>query len=181
MAEFFLNWNNCISIFVKNAEKDNPIFKSKDFLKNIDNFSAFRWRILSVSVSIENWLDHAIEYLMFDEKNQSSYRFSSSILKSWMLTYFQKRKVFKDLCKNRDWEKSTHDKVVIWEIHKCIELRNNVAHWTIYYDWKDNAFYFVRIKWMQESSIKITETYILDTSKKLYSCINKLNTLLTDP
>lgn len=182
--EFFINWNNWISILVTNISQDEfietDICKNKEnpFYKNLDNISTFRWRILSTSISIENLIDYCIEFIIFDEKNDKTELFQKIFLKSSHLTFFGKWNILKELCKESSKTKAFYNKEIISSIQDVIELRNNIAHWYSKYDYKENKFYIEYIKNHKLHKDEINDIYILNNTNKVYWCINEINKLI---
>ena len=174
---FFWNWNNGDSILIKNWDKTNKYLKSKEFIKSVEAFSLFRGRILSISTSIENLLWYCIEYVLFDEKNNTTELFQKLFLKTTYLWFHWKRKIFKELLKESYKTKDYYDKKIITEIQKCIEFRNKLAHWMLLFDCDEKKFYL-------ESSLKeleymeISNDDIKIKSENFYNCINKINCLV---
>jgi len=180
MSRFFRNWNNGLSIAVTNIPKEDAYLKSKKFSDAVAHLCDFRWKIVSISISIENRLDWWIEYLLFEKKDLVTELFQSIMLQSNHLTFMSKWKIFKRLCKLKSGEKSIYDSNIIDKIHKAINLRNKLAHWAFYYDWQDKKFY---IEWFENDEIKnreLDDKFLSQSIQSLYDCINNLNSLLSD-
>ncbi len=180
---FFINWNNWISVLVENVSQEKfynskECYKYSIFITNLDNISTFRWRILSTSISIENLINYILEFIIFDEKNNSSELFQKYFLRTSNITFFSKWNILKELCKNNEKTKKYYDKEIIRSIQNAIEIRNIIAHWYIIYNFENKCFYIEYIKSGKIVKEEINNDYIEKNSKLVYNCINNINKLI---
>lgn len=178
--EFFMNWNNWVSVLIKNLNKLNTdkLTKDKSFIQSLENISNFRWNILSISTSIENLINLNIEFILFNVKDDSSELFQNLFLRTSNLTFFAKWNIFKEICKKSHKTKNNYNKEIISSIQKSIEIRNNIAHWYLYYDYKTKSFYIEYYKNNKIIKDLINDEYIKENTKELYNCINNINILI---
>ena len=99
-------------------------------------------------------------------------------LKSTTLWFHNKRKIFKELLKSSNKAKGFYDKSIITQIQNCIDIRNELAHWLLFFDSKQKIF-FVESYLKDELKIReITNKGIEEISWKFYKCINEINILV---
>ncbi len=176
MKSFFWNTPEWLSIFIKNSEDTDTFFDSPGFRDKVKKLVSVRGKILSICVSIEEYLDLALEFLIFDEHNNSSERFTKHIIQSGALTFYSKWKIFRNLCKERE-KKVTYDSDTIGKISKAKDIRNKFAHWTFMYDWNKKLFFLEYIKDYSTKKEKIDSIDFDQILESLYLCINTLSWL----
>lgn len=178
--EFFMNWNTWISVLIKNLDrwKANILTENKLFIKNLEDISNFRGNILSISTSVESLLNSNIEFILFNVKDDSSELFQNLFLRTTHLTFFAKWNIFKELCKTSHKTKDNYDKKIVSSIQESIELRNNIAHWYLIYDYSIDNFYLEYYKNNKMKKDLIDDEYIESNIKKIYECINTIGILV---
>lgn len=176
--EIFFNTSNGYSVFVKNCIEHDKIWDNIKFLEKLKEVTYFRWKIIWYSTSIENLLNANIEFILFNYKDKNSELFQNLFLRTNNLTFFSKWNIFKELCKLSEKTKDYYDKKIITEINNIIELRNHIAHWYLIYDYKEENFYLEYVDRGKVVNKLITDSYIEESIKKLYECINKINILV---
>ena len=178
--KFILNTSTWYSVGIINwnREKWLRLINDNSFLNKLKEVSDFRWKVLSISTSIEILINANIELIIFDEQNENSKLFQDLFLRTNYLTFFSKWNIFKELCKSSNKVKKNYDKKIISTIQGVIETRNNLAHWYLIYDYLDKNFY---IEYYKRSNIQtdlISEKYIKSSLNELYNCINDINILI---
>lgn len=180
MEDFFRNRQDWLSLLVKNINKSDEYLFSDEFIWMVESIWLFRGNVIATAISIENRLNFWIEYLIFNVNDDVSITFQKIFLQNNYLTFYNKRKIFKELCKLKNWIKTIYDKKVISEIQKVIEYRNNIAHWGAYYDHAEKKYYFTRIKDNELKIEEINNQILKEKLKECYECISKLTSLYLD-
>lgn len=165
---------------MRNGSQQDEIFKTKGFRDNMATFSNFRGNILSIATSIESLINSLIEFIIFNEKNDTTELFQNLFLRSNYLSFHNKWKILKELCKQSPKTSQFYKEELVTKIQKCIKDRNIFAHGILYYDANEKSYFLEHFDNNSNEIIKIelTHEYMDKVSREFYDCINSINFLV---
>ncbi len=176
---FHIIWTNWISVNIINWNPhEKEYFSSEEFVSQIQAITNIRWWIISTAISIEDFIDNSITYILFDTQDINSELFQNIIMKGWGLTFDSKWKILREITERSSKTKDFYNKTIITSIKNCIEIRNIFAHWNLVYDFSNRLFFLESISKWELSRKEITQEYLESSANKMYECINSISMLV---